>query len=122
MTGIVDLYQQGKWEIAGLVALTILIAPSGQIALLIWLLAPIQLDRVPWALPTAFRLLRHAIPWSMMEVFMIGILVAIPKLMGMASVIPGLALWAFVLLMLVLSGALAAFDPESVWQKHEARR
>ena len=51
---------------------------------------------MPWQLPHAFRLLRHAQPWSMMEVFMIGILVAIAKLMGMASIVPGLALWAFV--------------------------
>ncbi|HKC49780.1 MAG TPA: paraquat-inducible protein A [Myxococcota bacterium] len=122
MTGIVDLYQQGKAELSMLVALTILLAPLTQIALLIYMLAPLRLNRMPWALPLAFRLLRHAQPWSMMEVFMIGILVAIPKLMGMASVIPGLALWAFVLLMLVLAGATAAFDPESVWQRREARR
>ena len=122
MTGIVDLYQQGKAELSVLVALTILLAPLTQIALLIYMLAPLRLNRMPWALPYAFRLLRHAQPWSMMEVFMIGILVAIPKLMGMASVIPGLALWAFVLLMLVLAGATAAFDPESVWQRREARR
>jgi len=77
---------------------------------------------VPWQLPHAFRLLRHAQSWSMMEVFMIGILVALVKLMGMASIVPGLALFAFVLLMLVLSGAVASFDPEAVWERVEARR
>ena len=50
---------------------------------------------------------------------MIGILVAITKLMGMASIVPGLAIWAFALLMLVLSGAMASFDPESVWERVE---
>jgi paraquat-inducible protein A len=121
-TGIIDMYNQGKWEISLLVAFTIVIAPVAQIAILIYLLTPIRLGRVPYGLPFAFRILRHMLPWSMMEVFMIGILVAIPKLMGMASVIPGTALFAFVLLMVVLTAANAAFDPESVWQKHEAAK
>lgn len=122
MTGIVDMYNQGKWEISLLVMFTIVIAPVAQIAILLYLLTPLRLGRVPYGLPAAFRVLRHMLPWSMMEVFMIGILVAIPKLMGMASVIPGLALFAFVLLMLVLAGANAAFDPESVWRRHEAAK
>lgn len=121
-TGIIDMYNQGKWEISLLVLFTIVIAPVAQISILLYLLTPIRLGRVPYGLPVAFRVLRHMLPWSMMEVFMIGILVAIPKLMGMASVIPGTALFAFVLLMLVLSGANAAFDPESVWQQHEAAK
>jgi len=121
-TGIIDMYNQGKWEISLLVAFTIVIAPVAQIGILIYLLTPIRLGRVPYGLPVAFRMLRHMLPWSMMEVFMIGILVAIPKLMGMASVIPGTALYAFVLLMLVLSGANAAFDPEMIWQRHEAAK
>jgi paraquat-inducible protein A len=121
MTGIVDLWGQGKEELAAVVALTIVVAPLAQISLLLYLLVPLQLNRLPWALPHAFRLLRHAQPWSMMEVFMIGILVAIPKLMGMASIVPGLALWAFVALMLVLAAANASFDPEAVWERHERR-
>jgi paraquat-inducible protein A len=122
LTGVVDLYQQGKAEIAALVMLTIALAPLAQIALLLWVLAPLRWNRVPWQLPQAFRLLRHAQSWSMMEVFMIGILVALVKLMGMASIVPGLALGAFVLLMLVLTAAAASFDPEAVWEQVEGRR
>ena len=121
MTGIIDLWNQGKMELAMVVAFTIVIAPLVQISLLLYLLVPLQLNRVPWALPHAFRLMRRAQPWSMMEVFMIGILVAIPKLMGMATIVPGLALWAFVGLMLVLSAANATFDPEAVWERHAQR-
>jgi paraquat-inducible protein A len=77
---------------------------------------------MPWQMPHAFRLLRRVMPWSMMEVFMIGILVAVTKLAGMAEVVPGLAIWAFALLMVVLAGAMASFDPEAVWERLEARR
>jgi paraquat-inducible protein A len=121
VSGVIDLYDQGKQEIAVLVFITIVAAPLCQIALLLWVLVPLRWDRVPWQLPHAFRLLRHVQPWSMMEVFIIGILVAIVKLMGMATIVPGLALWSFVLLMLTLAGAVSSFEPEAVWERLEAR-
>lgn len=122
MTGVIDLYEQDKAEIAALVLLTIVLAPMFQLGLLLYILVPLRFDRVPWRLPHAFRVLRHAQTWSMIEVFMIGILVAITKLMDMANIVPGLSLWSFGLLMLVLSAAIASFDPESVWERREALR
>jgi paraquat-inducible protein A len=119
LSGVLNLSEQGKPEIAALVGLTTVAAPALQIALLIHVLLPLQLGRRPWRLPDAFRLLRRVAPWSMMEVFLIGILVSITKLAGMATVVPGLALWAFALLMLVLSGALASLDPEAIWERAE---
>ena len=120
ISGVIDLYQQGRETIAVLVCFTIVLAPLCQIGLLLWVLLPLHLGQVPWQLPHAFRFLRHVQPWSMMEVFIIGILVAIVKLMGMATIIPGLALWSFVLLMLVLAGAVSSFEPEAVWERLES--
>jgi paraquat-inducible protein A len=119
ISGVVDLYQQGREAIAVLVLFTTVLAPLSQIALLLWVLLPLRLGLVPWMLPDAFRLLRHIQPWSMMEVFIIGILVAVVKLMDMATIIPGLALWSFVLLMLTLAGAVSSFEPEAVWERLE---
>jgi len=121
-TGVVDLWNQGVPEIAALVAFTAVIAPFSQLALLLYVLLPIQLGRRPWQMAPAFRLLRRVQPWSMMEVFLVGIVVAVTKLQGMASVVPGLALWAFAALIVVLAAAMASLDPELVWQRLEARR
>jgi paraquat-inducible protein A len=120
MTGVLDLWRQEKQEIAALVFLTVVLAPMSQLGLLLYVLLPLRLGRVPPQLPAAFRLLRHAQTWSMLEVFMIGILVAITKLMDMAEIVPGLALWSFALLILVLSAASACFDGEAVWEQREA--
>jgi len=119
VSGVFDLYNQGKQEIAILVLFTTVLAPLCQITLLLWVLLPLRWNRVPWQLPHAFRLLRHIQPWSMMEVFIIGILVAIVKLMEMATIVPGLALWSFVLLMMSLAGAVSSFEPEAVWERLE---
>lgn len=122
LTGVIDLWDQGKQQLSLLVLLTTVLAPLIQIALLLYVVAPLRWNRVPWQLPHAFRLLRHIQPWSMMEVFMIGILVSIVKLMDMATIVPGLALWSFVLLMFVLSGAVASFDRDAVWERLETLR
>jgi paraquat-inducible protein A len=58
----------------------------------------------------------------MMEVFMLGILVSLVKLMGMAEVVPGLALWSFALLIVALAGAVASLDPQVVWRRVEIAR
>ena len=48
-TGIIDMYNQGKWEISLLVAFTIVIAPVMQIGILAYLLTPlIRLGEVPY--------------------------------------------------------------------------
>jgi paraquat-inducible protein A len=39
----------------------------------------------------------------------------------MASVIPGLALWAFAGLIVVLAAAMSSMDPEAVWERLEVR-
>jgi paraquat-inducible protein A len=73
-------------------------------------------------MPTVFRTLRLAHAWSMIEVFMLGILVALAKLAHIATVVPGPALWAFGALMLLLVAASAAFDPRELWAKAGAVR
>jgi paraquat-inducible protein A len=53
---------------------------------------------------------------------MIGILVAIVKLMDMAKIEAGLALWAFVLLFVLITAAVSSLDPHAVWERAEEGR
>ena len=48
---------------------------------------------------------------------MVGILVALVKLTKMAIIVPGLALWSFMGLIVVLTAAAAAIDPDLVWDR-----
>jgi len=121
-TGVIDLYQQGMWELALLVLMTSILVPLLQLVLLIYVLLPIKLSRTPWMLAQVFRFQQSLGPWGMMEVFMLGILVAVVKLVDMAQIIPGLALWSFALLIFVLAGAAAALDPEIVWERVGGKR
>jgi len=118
-TGVVDLYRQGMTPLAALVALTAIAAPAVQLGTLLYLLLPLRLGRVPPALATVFRLMRRIQPWSMMEVFLLGILVSVVKLAGMADIVPGLAIWAFGVLILVIAAANASLDPRIIWRRAE---
>ena len=116
-SGTVALWNQGRYAVAALVFLTTMLAPALQIGLLLYVLAPMHFHRpAPFAL-WAFRGVELFRPWSMMEVFLIGIFVATVKLADMAQIVPGIALWAFGLLIPILAGATAFLDPEIVWRE-----
>jgi uncharacterized paraquat-inducible protein A len=59
-------------------------------------------------------------PWAMMEVYMLGLLVAISKLSQMATITMGIAFWAFVALIVISTAASATMDPRIIWQRVEA--
>ncbi len=122
LTGIKELYAQGMWEIALLVLLTTIVVPFVQLTGMLYVLLPIKFNRRPWMLAPIFRLVQRIQPWSMMEVFMLGILVSIVKLAGMASMIPGTSLFAFLALIFVLAASAASLDPHLVWERVEVKR
>ena len=109
------LYRDGMWPIAGLVFATTVLTPFLHVATMLWLLVPLQFDRVPWAAGVVFRLSRLVQPWGMIEVLILGLLVALVKLSHIASVVPGIGLWSFGALTLTLAAVGAAFDPRSLW-------
>jgi paraquat-inducible protein A len=116
-TGVRSLYEQGSPIVASLVLLTTIVAPFLQISSLIFVLAPLRLGlRIPGQ-ARVFRVLRSVQAWSMMEVFIMGVLVSLVKLLDMAKIVPGLALWSFVLLIPVLAAATSSLDAEWVWRR-----
>jgi paraquat-inducible protein A len=112
-----ELYQQGMWIVAGVVLLTTILMPLLELTGMLLVLVPLKLRRRPWKLALLFRTLRGFRPWGMTEVFMIGILVAAVKLVKMASIIPGTALYAFMVLIFILAASASALDPHIVWKK-----
>jgi paraquat-inducible protein A len=117
ITGVMELFQQGMWIVAGVVLLTTVVMPLLELTGMLLVLVPLKLRRRPWKLALLFRTIRSFRPWGMMEVFMIGILVAVVKLVKMASIIPGMALYAFMILIFILAASAAALDPHIVWKK-----
>ncbi|MGD9245479.1 MAG: paraquat-inducible protein A, partial [Desulfobacterales bacterium] len=117
ITGVRELYHQGMWILATVVLLTTIVLPAAQMLGLLYVLVPLRLNRIPWKLKQVFRFIQSLRPWAMMEVFMLGILVSIVKLAKMATIVPGIAAFAFMALIFVLAASLAVLDPHAVWER-----
>ena len=122
ITGIYELYVQGMQVIAILVLLTTVLVPFIQILCLLYILLPLKFHRLPKGLPRLFRFVNSVGPWGMMEVFMVGILVSLVKLAGMAKITPGISLYSFLALIFVLAAMTVSLDSHLIWQKWEEHR
>lgn len=122
LSGVRDLHAQGMTPLAALVLLTSVLAPAAELSALLYVLLPLRLGMRPRGGAHVFRLVRRIQTWSMMEVFMLGVLVSLVKLADMAEIVPGIALWSFALLIAVLATATVSLDARVVWRKLEAPR
>lgn len=121
-TGVRELYLQGLWELAALVFFTCIAAPLLQLLLMLHIFLPIVLGRTAPAVKPAYRLLVQLREWNMIEVFMIGILVSLVKLTKMATIVPGIAMWSFMILIFVVTGAITSIDGRVVWDRIDTKK
>jgi paraquat-inducible protein A len=123
LTGIRELWQQELYGLGILVLLTCVLIPLAQLTGLLYLLVPLKLKLpVPRHAIQALRLIKHLAPWGMLEIFMLGILVALVKLGHMATIVPGISVFAFGLLVLVMAGAVTTLDLHLLWERLDRRR
>lgn len=112
---VVALSAEGMPPVALLVLATTILFPLLQLTILFYLLVPLARERRPAGFGILVKALQSLRPWGMVEVFLLGVLVAIIKLHSLAEVIPGPALWAFAALTVLLTAVLS-FDPQAFWE------
>jgi len=114
-------WQQGQYSVAVMCGLGAFALPLLQILLLIWVLTPLAQARAAPGFAMAVRLLGLLRPWSMVPVFLLGVLVAVVKLAGMAAIAPGAGLAGFAVLTVLLT-MLAKLSPHALWRMAEQVR
>jgi len=115
MSGPEALWAAGHPALAALVFLTSFLFPMATMLGALYLLLPAWRGRRAPALGPVYRLVRRLMPWSMVGVFMLGVIVAAVKLMDMASLEFGIAMAAFAALLPVLVVARMHFNSELFW-------
>ena len=112
---ITELWKQGYAGLAMMILVFILLAPACFILGLLYLLVPLYFYiRPPGMIRIACWLFR-LINWSMVEVFLIGVLVSLIKIASMATVIPGISFWAYILFSLAITFVLSTTDKHQLW-------
>jgi len=123
VSGSIVLWKEGLPELGALVFMTSIGFPALQIFGLLYVLAPLRLDRRPARhFGPVFRVILAVGPWGMLEVYLLGVLVAIVKLSEMAILTPGVAFWSFCGLIVTATAANASLDPDVIWKKLEQAR
>ena len=112
-----ELYRNGSKVLAFFVLAFIIVIPALIIFSLLLVLIPIILKRRPvigqqlWA-----RFIFTLGPWSMVEVFILGVLASLTKIASMATIVLGLSFWAYVAFTLCFLISLSALDRYQFWR------
>lgn len=117
ISGGFALQQAGMGEIGLLVMLTSVVFPFLTIAAMLYLLLPLRLGIQPPRMTLVWQMVRTLSPWSLIGVFMLGLLVSVVKLQDLAMIIPGVAFYAFIGLLVISAAAAASFDPAALWPR-----
>ncbi|WP_035360584.1 paraquat-inducible protein A [Achromobacter insuavis] len=112
-------WRQEHYAVAVMTGLAGFVLPLVQLAVLLWVLGPLSRGVEPAAFRGAMRLLGLLRPWCMVPVFLLGVLVAVVKLAGMAAVSPGIGLIAFGILTIFLT-MLGRLTPHVLWRYAES--
>jgi paraquat-inducible protein A len=115
-----ELYEDGYWAVAVLVMGPIIGVPLLILTAVIAMLIPLRQGRSTSFLVPAARLIFFLNPWSMVEVFVIGVLVSLVKIGEMATVVIGISFWAYVAFSLCFIAMLTNLDAMSLWRRIEA--
>jgi paraquat-inducible protein A len=114
-------YRQGHPTLAAIVLITTQLGPLFQIAILLYVLVPMRSGRQAPGTGNLFRFLTHIRPWTLVEVFMLGAVVALVRVAKYAQVLPGVSLWSYALLMLTLAALTHYTSPQQFWRWAERR-
>ena len=115
--GAIAFLNEGYWELGLVVFVSSVFAPMMVLIVLISLLLPLRLNRLPVSPQFQIRMLMHLRPWAMSEIFILGIIVAFVKLSDFAEVSIGLSLFAFVLMVAATVMAYLTLDDDALWSR-----
>jgi len=124
LSGVVYLWDNDSPDLAVIVFVASIVVPIAKIMALGLLLACV---RWRWALPPRqlarlFRLIELVGKWSMLDLFVIGLLAALVDFGAKASVQAGPASLAFGAVVVLTMLAASSFDPRLIWDAQENRK
>ena len=117
--GVYEMWRQGEPLAAMIVAFCAVIAPGTYIAVMATVLLAARRSRVPRWIGQLLRWVESVQPWSMTEVMILGILVALIKIAQLATVEPGIGMYAVGGLIVLLAAVAMTSDPAELWKRVE---
>ncbi len=116
-TGPIRLTDAGWGLVAALVFAVTLIVPGLKLGIVILTLLGVETHFPKKPLKALFRWYNPLSPWAMIDVYLLGFLVAYTRLTGMFTVHLDTALYALIGLMIAMAAVDASLDQELIWRR-----
>ena len=117
ISGVVYFMQSGSWGIASVIFIASVFVPLAKLVILIFLRLSVQF-RSRWRprdRTVLYRLTELVGRWSMVDIYVVTILVALVKLGAIASIEAGPATIYFAAVVVITMFAAESFDPRLIW-------
>ena len=123
ISGVLQFLSHGDWPIALIIFTASVLVPFGKIMALAWLCLATQRTK-PLDMAAQMRLYRITEwvgRWSMIDVFVVAIVVALVRLGNLMSITPGPGGVAFAAVVVLTMLAAFSFDPRLLWDRQQTR-
>jgi paraquat-inducible protein A len=118
-SGVADLIEFNFLPLAALIFFTTMLAPLAKILVTLYAVSSALAGRRFPGVAAAMRAAEVLSTWSMLEVYLLAVIVAVVKLSMMATVDLRIGSYAFFALILVSTWANSALETEAVWSRLE---
>lgn len=117
--GAYEMWQQDEKITGALVAFCAVIAPGAYLLFMLTLQLAARRSPAPSWVGEMLRWVHHFNMWSMLEVMLLGILVALIKIAELATVEAGIGMYGVGTLVLLFPAIMVTFDARELWQSVE---
>lgn len=124
LSGVAFLWNSGSWVLAIIVFVASVAVPLLKLLSLSLILLSVKYGRKRQPLQSArlYRLLELIGRWSMLDVYVVAVLVALVQAQSLATMAPGPGVLAFGAVVVLSMLATMAFDPRLIWDAESAHQ
>jgi len=117
LSGVAHLIHSGMWGLAMIVFVASIVVPVLKLFVLSFLLISVQLKSLwrPRDRTVLYRITEVVGAWSMVDIFLVGLLSALVSLDALSTIRPGIGATFFAGVVVVTMFAAHHFDPRLIW-------
>ena len=122
LSGVVELWEYGSYPVAIVIFVASVLIPIGKLIVLAWLCFMVQ-RRSPTLLrarTVLYRVTEFIGRWSMIDVFVVAILVSLVHLGNLMTIYPGPAALSFAGMVVATMLAATCFDRRLIWDNYDS--
>jgi len=117
LQGIAILVAEDLPSLAAIVFVSIIIIPAAFLIGAVYVSGALKINRSLPGTDVVLRWILMLMPWSMAEIFLIGVLVSFVKIVTIADVSFGLSFWSYVLFTVCMTVVMLYPDKRQLWER-----